>query len=164
MNKYVKIGLIVVAIVASFLITKHFLKPDVNVGKETIVTKVINHTETLTVEKIIPKFVTKYSIRDTFVHDTVIKLVDSTSCFQAETTFADGAHVKTETCSKYFVPSMTDVSISMSYVPAPDTIKEVFRTDTLVNKPRFGQKFAIGAASFGIGVISGTILTLIVKK
>ena len=152
-------GLLVLIALLGYYILK---KEKIIVGKETTVTKIIEHKDTLrdTIKK--PVFYVKQLPRETVyvnktTHDTIRQTIkDSTNCYKFSKNWPDGAVTGAEICSKFFVPTLTDVVCELSYKAAPDTQRTVFRVDTLTKKPKYAPCIAIAG---GVGFILGSVAT-----
>lgn len=107
-------------------------KPQVQIGSEKTIIKVVIH-DTIQTVKTVSAIQIVYK-RDTVrVKDSVVSVKDSVSCYQFDQKEPDGAKITAQICSDSLPKRKPlDLTAYLNYVPAPDTIKTINRIDTLI--------------------------------
>jgi hypothetical protein len=143
------------------------------IGHETTIVSVVVHD---TVE--FKKKVTDISvIRKQVMRDTVASVdssvtdssvqSDSATCYSVEDTTSRGTFIRAEFCSKIFpVVPPSDLTSSIKVKEAPDSVKEIFRTDTIskeVQAPVLRDWKTYGLVALGSAAVVAILILLFGK-
>jgi hypothetical protein len=137
--------------------------PQVITGSETTLVSVIVHDTIVTRQKATAittsrmMFYDTIPVIDTVRRDTLLSVkADSTQCFSVEETETDGAFIRAKICSDSFpLVKPEDVSGEIMYVAAPDSLREILRTDTITASTK--GLFLKSLSWFGVGILGGIV-------
>ena len=154
--KIVFLILTILIVLISGVLVGRGTNKDIKIGTETTTVSVLIHDTIITkqVEKEIQSII-KY---DTIYLDTN-KLIDTSICYSFEKTENDGTYIKAEICSDSFsIDKPLDLTSNIYYLPAPDSIEQIFRIDTLAQKPNWKKYVLITTVLTIGGVVLGNLM------
>jgi hypothetical protein len=162
-----------ILLILSVSVTTLFFSKAINrtinrtINKSKITAGTVRDTLIVTQKDTIYKEVTKIVLQDIYKTITrvdtlrdsivVVNFTDSIKCFAVEDTMPDKAYIKTEICSDSFINMPLDIRSYITYKPAPDSNKIIYRTDTLQAGNNFFKSnlFYLTAV---VGFIAGAVL------
>jgi hypothetical protein len=131
------LSFIVGLFLGDIIVKQSFHCPEVHAGIETTFITTIIH-DTIRTEKTrkeiqVSRIIDMVLIKDSSDTSKLLPKEDTSTCYSFDSHEKDGAYIKADICSDSFtIIKPLDLKATIFYQAAPDTLRKIFRVDTLV--------------------------------